>query len=548
MSGIEFFVGDETQGAVIKGATGYSVSEESTPVDPSDSTGAAGRFTATFQHAALDVITAKRLNRKPVRLTDRGQGFTNGIMRTPSQAQGGITLSADSITALLAVTRTAGPFQGTVAGYIEYLLNLVGITSNFVIDDSFSEMAAVFPGWRDEVWLRMKRLLVARGGEVSPVSGNIVFRPIRERWTVDRRDSEYSWAMDESQLAQSVTGIFSENTYRESFLAYPPGGWSDEFQPYQVDAGEIVQVELDINASLVSVEQPIAREFVGMNDVNASVYSVVGSDDLPIMPAQWQDAGGYISVAIGEDTKTLLVTICGANLPNLAPFRIAASAGPSNNYSSLRILGTGVFFDRQEHNFVTGLSGDVTSVESAPTVDNEFFEDLGQFYDRMAWTLSRYGGARHTVTVRTSGIANQGDSGSYEYANLADFDLYAEDQGWQTLADMDAYSEWETLEDFDVFWEARVASNFSNQAFGNVAGARTLRDGLWYRIRSATIGPDSISYTAEDDTTLRDFDDLLQDLLDDESADLTLADFDDKIPAGMTLGEFDIAPMNWGNF
>lgn len=495
-------------GKVIKGATGYSVSEESTPVDVTDTTGATGRFTVSFWKN-LTTSAIKRMRGKVVDLQDQGQGTTQGTAKLPSYANGAVSLTSDSRLNLLAVQRTAQPFSGTLGNYFQYLLGLVGITSGFVIDDSLDDLPVTYQGFQGDVWLYIKKMLPTVNAEVSLVSDNIVLRPLRGRITVDKRDTDYSWNQDDSGLALSVEGYYYDNHYETSALAYPTGGWNEDVQVYQVDAGETIEFDIPISASLLSVDQPVAQDNVLREEESASVYCVMANDGLPIPAAMWNDQGGSITVAIGEDTKSLVVTIKGMSDPTgeYAPYRIAATAGPSDNYSSLRILGEGVFFTKTLLTFPTGVSPDATSVEVGATIDSEYISTLEQLYDAVLWPLARYGGARSTMTVTTRGINRQGDAGSYAYPTIQDFNDFADGLGWNDIADFNAYYSGKTIQEFNDEWYATVASAFVNQAFGNVAGARTFREWMWWRIRQATITPEQIQYVAEADTTVGDFND-----------------------------------------
>jgi len=536
-TGVDVRVG----GKVVKGVSGYSVKEESTPVDVSDTTGATGQFSVPFFSTATPVI--KRMRRKTVVLEDRGRGVTDGIARVPSSSASMVSLSVDSKMSLLAVERTAQPFQGTLGNYFIYLLSLVDITADYFVDPLVADIPATFPGWQGDVWLYMKKMLSAKGIEVSLVSGIMVMRPLRGRVTVDKRDIDFSWSLDDQNLALSVEGYYYNNQYKLGGLAYPEGGWNDDVQVYQVDAGETTEFDIAIGASLVSIVQPVAMDNVTREEVSASVYSVMSNDGYPYSAAQWDAEGGKVTVAINEDTRSLTVTIVGSTNPQYAPFRIAATAGPSDNYSSLRLVGEGVFFDKKLLTFSTTVGQDIASQEVGVTVDNEFISTIDELYDAMIWPLARFGGSRQSITVRTSGINRSGDSGVYSYPTIAEFNAYAAEKGWTTIADFNAFYSADSIAEFNAWWYAQVADSFVNQAFGNVAGARTRRDNIWWRIRQATIEPGSISYTAEADTTVGDFNTEWGSIDGADSA-LTIADFNGYWSTAAGWGSDTIAAIS----
>jgi len=525
---------------LVKGVDGYSVDEESTPVDVSDSTGATGKF--NISSFSLTSILAKRMRRKLIDLEDRGQGTTQGVVDVPSRAGGIVSLSASSRLNLLAVRRTAQPFTGTLGNYFIYLLGLVDITSGYVIDSSLLSQPVTFPGWQGDVWFQMKKLLPVVGAEVSLVSDNIVMRPLRGRITVDKRDISYDWSSDDTNLAQSIEGYYYQNAYRVDSLAYPNGGWNEDVQVYQVDAGETLEFDIPMSASLLSIDQPISQNNVTREEVSASVYSVMSNDGYPYSAAQWDDEGGSISVVINEDTRSLTVTITGSSNEQYAPFRIAATAGPSDNYSSLRLVGTGVFYDKVLLTMPTGVDPDIASQEVGTTIDNEFITTQTELLDAMIWTLGRYNGSRQQISVTTSGINRAGDSGSYAYPTIAQFNAYAVAQGWTDIGDFNTFYAGKTIQQFNLAWFATVANNFVNQAFGNIAGARTLRDFVWWRIRRAQITPAQISYTAEADTTIGDFNTAWT----DGGVAKKISHFNTQWTVGgvpMTIRDFNVAPL-----
>lgn len=526
----------------LKGPGDYSVVEDSTPIDIADTTGAAGQITITgMSDRMLTPIAAKRLYRKRLRVTDLGLGFTEGIVRVPSGGKKGtISLTADLRTALLVAQRTAQPFDGSVTGYVEYLLGLVDITDGYVIDPSFDAVSCTYPGWEGEVYLKMKQLCAAVGAELSLASGNIVFRPTRTRTALRKRDADVTWSVDDSNLALSVDGYWYEAWALDNLLVYPYGGWNEDVSVYTVDARETVEVDIPIDVSLSWISQPVVQDSVDRDYDTSSVYCVTGADGLPITAAQWTAAGGRLEVAIGEDTRSIVLTITGADLDQYAPFTIAATAGPSDTYSSLRLIGDGVTAIPHYVSRLTTVDPEIASQEVGATIDSPFVTSLEQLEDLLRWTRSRFSAPRQTITVRTKGINRQGESGSYAYPTFEDFNQYASDEGWidgDDLNDAAPGLGWDTIQDFNDWWAATVADDFANQAFGNVAGARVFEDGLWFRIRSDTITADLITYTAENDTTADDFN-----VWATKMGWSTIDDFNNAWD-GATFDDFNVAPL-----
>lgn len=517
--------------AISRLVSGYSADEEATPIDPSDTTGATARFTLDFVKR-VSAAEVKRMRRKSIELQDGSQGTTRGLAVVPSSSKGLISLSADARTNLLNAERTARPFVGVLGNYLTYLLSLVGITNGYVIDDSIANRQVTYRGWQNDVYLMMKQVLVAQSIEMTYVSNNIVFRPLRSRIAVTKRDSDISWSLDETGLARSVEAWLYNSQYRASSLAYPIGGWTPDVQVYQVEARERLEFDIPIEASLFSVQQPVPVDFVDRYHSSSSVYSVTGNDDLPLPAQQWRDTGGSVTVEVGEDTRSLKVVIQGPNLDRYSPYRIAVSAGPSDSYSSLRIVGTGVFYEgRTLLKFGTTIGPDLASVEVGATIDNAYIATLSQLYDRIIWSLKRYGGSRQTLSVRTVGINRLDDNGSYAYPIIKDFNTV---NAGKTIAQFNAANSGKTIAQFNSDQAATVRTAFANQAFGNVAGARREADDLMWRIRTARISPGEVSYTAEEDTTVGD--------LNTKWSGGTVAEFN-AYWAGKTLGDYNMGAL-----
>jgi hypothetical protein len=145
--------------------------------------------------------------------------------------------------------------------------------------------------------------------------------------------------------------------------------------------------------------------------------------------------------------------------------------------------------------------------------------------------LRRFGTGRKTVTVTTSGINREGESGSYVYPTIADFNaIYA----GMSIADFNAAFSGMTLADFDAAMSALVATDFTNQAFGNIAGARVFLFDSVFRIRTVTNSGDQITYTAEEDTTIADLNAVW--------AGATIADFNAEW-AGASFADFVATPL-----
>lgn len=487
----------------------YSVIEDSTPVDPSDSSGGFGQFSLSVPETAQ----TKSLLNYAVELSVLTQGVTRGTVRALSGADGAASLTADSRLGQLAVERTAAPFNGTVAGMFYYYLGLCGITSGIFVDDTIFDNPVSLPGWSGNVWDYLKKVATAMKLEVSLVSNNAVLRPIRQRTGEDYRDASRSWALDTSNLARAIEIYYYNNTYATSTLAYPTGGWNEDVTIYSVEANQVITVEIPLTnfssedgtgsmASLSSIQQPTVVDYVAADYTSSSVYAVSGNDGLGIPAAQWTAQGGSLTAAINEDSRSITLTITGPNSDTYSPYSISVASGVSNRYSSLRLVGNGVFSNRQKLTLNTSVNHDTISEEIGATVDNEFISTIDQAYAAGAWALKAWGAPRFTLNVSTNGVNRLGDNGSYRYPTIAEFNaIYA----GEDVGDFNTIWAGKDIAEFNQYMTDLVQNDFANQAFGNIAGARVRFGDAIFRIRSATNTASGITYTAQEDTTIEDF-------------------------------------------
>lgn len=513
----------------------YSVSEDATSLDPNDTSGGVGQFSAAIPAPKR----WRRIKGQPFELRDTKEGITSGIVNSmTNNVPADLQLTADSRIIAMAVKRLAKPYRGSLEGAIRYYLGLVGITSGIEVDPEVADYPVQFFGWEDEVFNQVSKILCpAFQIEMSLISDIIVFRPVRQRVATLQRATRISQTVADNQLAQSVKATYYPRSYKTNSLAYPVGGWSPEVEVYSVNSGEVTVIDsIEINASLTSVEQPVCVTNVGPTYSGVSAYTVAGNDGLPIPPAMWKAYGGDLKVEINPDTRSLKVTIIGMNFSGYAPYSIAVASGESDLYSTLRIRGTGIFYDPTDIEISTGLSEDEASDETGAELDLPYVDNYDDAYEALKWTVAHLHGPSQTIQVSAAQINRTAGSDQYAFATFADFDDYYDGLA-STFGDFDAmWTNADTFGDFDAQWDNRVSSRFENQSFGNVAGARFLYEGQWFRVRSATNQAGALDFAGEADTTFGDFDLAYADVA-------TFGDFD-TIWDGALMEEFNGAPLD----
>lgn len=510
--------------------TSFSVQEDATPLDPGSSAGGVGTITVGVLEEGPDYP----LMVGGVVLADGARGKTSGVVRSTSGNDGSVTVVADSVLSLFNTDRTIPPYVGTLSGAINAYCDLVGISNSVVVDPSIASRPVVYPGGYGNVWVRVKQMLSAEQVEMALVFNNIHVRPLRLLEADMSRATTSGWSVSGETAARSVEVNWYDTRTGSQLEVYPVPG--EEPQIIVVDAAETQVIEQTLSASLWTVNQPVMSAFVNNQSYEGTsgVYSVVGSDDLPIQPAQWTAAGGHLGVELTEDNRTIKITVRGADIPHLSPFRIAMSSGASNYYNSLHITGQGVAWETHTVTIPTGAPSSTTSTETGVTVENPYICSLAQAYNAGVHTARAYSGLQYTVSGSAFALnRSSGNERDLIRATVEDFDD-AYGVGF-TIADFDDEWSGQTFADFDAYWVEQFEFLWENQLFGNAPGARILDTYANFRITNTTTTESSVQYTAELDTTVADFDAAW-------AGGGTVADFDAVFPY-YTCQEFSIVPL-----
>jgi hypothetical protein len=517
----------------------YTVVEDSTPIEASDSSGGTGQitFAATDNPERLGSVL---LLNDTIKLTDGDRGDTEGTINSINGNNGLLSITADSRLGRLVIDVQADPVNDTFENVMEYYLSLGGITTGIAMEASLTAIPIIAQGWFGDLWTKIKELCVYAGAEISLVKGNVVIRPVRQRRALEINNVDESWTVTNIDLAKRVEVLYYNTEQRTNTLVYPEDGWNEDVTVYTVEAGTTLKVNIPVTVSLTSITQPVIQTFVDRFHSSSSVYAMAGNDGLPIQPAQWTADGGRLSVAIGEDGKSIDLTVTGASgaTAKYAPYRIAVSSGPSDYYSSLRIIGSGVYFREESLVVPTGVDDAATSRDVGVTVQNIFVKDVKKARDIALNVAAKWSAPTRTISITKATINKPAETEqSYNYATFSEFDAYAATEGLTTFGNFDTEWSGDTFQEFDDYWYSLVANDFEFQVFGNANGARVQWRRAMFRIRSVNITAGGVTYTAEADTTFGDF---------DESAALdpgmTFSDFD-TLYDDLTFNDFALIPL-----
>lgn len=525
--------GSGTFGGAESNLSSYSVTEESTPVAATDTSGAVGglSFSAVDNPARLGSVL---LFDSEVELTDGDRGTVPGIIDGLDSNDGLMSVSAVSRLNTLVTEKTAQYVNGTFDTAIRYYLSLGGVVDDVAVDASLSSIPIIAPGWKGDVWTKVKELCLTVGAEIAVLKGDVVVRPVRGRRALEINNSKVSWSIAKGSVAREIEVFYYDSQFLSNQMVYPYGGWNEDVAIYSVDAGETTKVNIPVDVSLSSITSPTPVDSVSRTHSTSSVYAVAGNDGHAIPAAMWTAYGGRLTARIGEDGQSIDLEITGASgdIQKYAPFRIAMSSGSSTYYSSLRIMGTGVGFDKQSVKVATGVDPDEIARDSTVSIDLPFIRTQADAFNVALDATAKWSAPDRTISIIKTDIRRPGETKEkYNYATFADFDeLY----DGQTFEDFDASFAGSTFNDFDQFWYGLVADDFDFQAFGNVGGSRLQHRRSMYRIRTATITESSVNFSAEADTTFGDFD--------TSAAGMTFSDFD-TMYEGLSFAEFGLVPL-----
>jgi len=472
----------------------YSYTEGSTPLVPGDESGAIGDVSIEVLN---DNNASILLYKDEFYLQDNFHGSVIGDIESVSGSNDTVTMGGRSRLSLLNVETIIPPRSGPIGDIIEGVINSLGITSNIIKDSSLSTTGVRAPGFEGDAWVYIKKLCSAYGVEVTVIREYIIIRPARQRLISNENLIDVSWQVQDIELAQTFDVAYYNYTSRTDYLVYPEGGWNSEVQVYQVAANETTEFELDLEFFLTSVQQPTVQDTVSKEYDIASAYSVSGNDNLPVSAAFWTDFGGDMAFEILGDGSRVKVTITGPTYEALSPYTIGISDG-STSYSTLRMVGSGMDFNRLLYTEETGLGPDEAPTVKGAEIDNVAIDTLA---DAKKYALS----ARRLYSLPTQTYSTssntfkrlEGSIPSIFYPSFDDFD----DSLFTGYTFANFNSDYSSLT-FDEF--TLELGNEVPQGFGEVAGSKIQLDDAMYRVRSSTITPDVVSIDAEYDTLFED--------------------------------------------
>ena len=392
----------------------FSYTEDVTSLEPQNLTGGAGQVTFTAEAASQSDVSdnlhpsSKLLINNTMRLENDQFGAVEFIGKTVSVTDKMVSVTGNTLQARLNVEKTAEPHGGsgsTLWTAIIYYCGLVGIvpTISTELEATLDSIDVNFIGWQGNVWEHLKMLCAAVslsdtdniGLEMYVSEDELVFRQAKTTVIdIDEYVMEKTISITSVDSSQAQTVSYYETTYgvnqvvaerdRTGLTAATQNVTIDD--QMQVDPGETLVKRFAVNCSLESVNQPLAVSAIIPLPYTGTTgqYVVVGSDDLPVEPAQWIAQGGSLTVSLTENPNeielvivappaTELPTADDPEIVTLGPYKIGVESSGEEEYPALYITGTGVFFEKSSKTFGTGASPEFTSDDSSSEIDNPFF-------------------------------------------------------------------------------------------------------------------------------------------------------------------------------
>lgn len=396
----------------------YSFTESTQPLDSNDSSGSVGEFSVSLTKPVQRSVIGKYgpgfIREKKCRLITT-QGTVSGTIKGIEEEDHSTirVTGVSEIAPLNAYNVQAPPFSGGLVQLIQLYFGLVSDAApRFSVHPSLQGRQIVAPGWEGELWYHLKLLCAAERIQITLSSeGGVYVSPATPDKSQPYILSSHGVSYVESNLAEFVEVYKYGNQWRENSIAYPIEGWDSETEILSVNAGEESEYTLELSSSLVDFQQPQLVSFVSSDHIDSSVYTVLGDDDgFPIPPDQWTGMGGNVSFKLNPDTRTIQVKLRGASgiLSStgdpMRSFSLALSAGTGGSrYSTLRIVGTGTFFDRQLIRFPTGVSSSRTGTEVGATIDNPFISSMSQTVKAGSLAAYKFSGSVPLIQTTSPG-------------------------------------------------------------------------------------------------------------------------------------------------
>lgn len=470
----------------------FSYAEDATPISPANLNGGTGQVTAQLVQNESSRGSRIAINNEAL-LSDEEFGDINFTIKKLSLNEGLVSVTGSTIQQRLDVNRVALPQGSDAGGYnlyeaIIYYCSIVGIEPNFeaALQDKLELIEVDFIGWEGNVWEYLKMLCAA-----YPVDNDGTLMEMyitgEELWfrqalsasleTAHLISSE-SIEIDAYDASQTVKLTKYATDYRADSLIRQQNIESFNYanldlvsitDSFQVKANEKITRRVLVNASLESIEQPIAVEAI-VFPITYSQYVIIGKDEIPLTDEQWNGQGGSVEVTLTENPNEIEITITGPNYPELEPFKIGVESSGDEEYPAFYLRGTGVFFEKTEHTLYTGAPE--SEIGEATLIDNPFIVSDEIFWSAAARITRELCGPSFKLNqsiptgvefgTTTGSIVQAFDSKfRIDKSNFSQNGVTLEGSSYVTFADFDAVWSGDDISDFNTSMNGLTFNEFS---------------------------------------------------------------------------------------
>ena len=371
----------------------YTINEESTPIQGGDSSGAVSTFDVTLPDNGDLKVTA--LHRAAVKLEDTQYGSIEGMVDAPARSDdaGTFALSCISVLGYLSVFNvTAPPMSGTLSSVIRRYIDLADPTLTYALDVSAAVKNVAYIGWTGELWYHLKMLAAAHNLEISLIGRQIQFRDANRDDIETSRESARAAQAGNNEFADKAEAYWYKTGAVTNASVYPPHKDLETAESHIIPAGLETEIILQLACSVSSVNQPVFRETVSPTWFSGSNISLTAENGKGVTFGEWSRGNGFARVEIQDDPTTVKLIVRGpTGVPGATNFRLGVAATTTHDeYSSIRLTGTGVNFVKNRVECLTGVKPGSASGEMAPTYDNIFITDEGQAWDKCRSIALKY--------------------------------------------------------------------------------------------------------------------------------------------------------------
>lgn len=495
----------------------YSYSEDVTSLEPSKLDGGTSQVTVSALSVSGDKVgdthpDSKLLINNSMSLVHSESGEVKFSVKKASVTQEVVSIIGDTLQSRLNVERTAAPHGGsgyTLLSAIEYYCGLVGISAannNLVFEDdidlAMDSIPVNFIGWKGNVWEYLKMLAAAVSVSTTDNVGfefylnnetlNFRFAKTNEANFAQKDLSSQSIGIDSFDAAQDVqiynyntsykTNGVVQDTSLDKYTLTSDAQGATTADAFQVDAGKSIVKRMTINASLDSINQPVAVDgilpFPYPSTGVLGQYAIAGGDGIFIKASQWTGQGGSLKVALTENPLEIEITvtappvnglenITGGGALSYEPYKIGVETSGSVDYPAIYITGTGVFYNKVETTINTGASSEYAPRQTASTIDNIFITDTSSAYTRGVAAAQVICGPNISLNETTSLVENFGETpGKIRTVESNKYRInsvnYAVDSTSISATPCSSFT------DFNTLWTGLTFEDFTNTALDPV--------------------------------------------------------------------------------